>query len=315
MRWTLTLDFLARNRLMNFTRRDKLDRKVERAERFMWGSALVWGISVVLLMAVAAFAGSLDRKHPPRWVVLPFLLMIVPAIAAVRWAILRNKQKKNIRFGIPHFAFFTDRKLRVRDDQQASIGLSSTLVFVCLLCIAFASPGWILGMRSVVILEVNAVMMLICTTPFVAIGASGLALLWRSHFDKQQGTLTIWNWLKRYEFPLSQVDSVDVEYEEASQGVTTGVIDEKSELLSSSGDRAGHGPLWRVYVALRDQDDSFRIHIATIESRKRSAQCMAIAIAKVCDCPIRSMHGPEQECDEQRKAKHNRRKRQHDKEN
>ena len=270
---------------MRDSRQKKIDRKVERTERFMWGSFLVWGISVVLLMVVAAFAGSLDRKHPPRWVVLPFMLMIVPAIAAVRWAILRNKQKKNIRFSIPHFAFFTDRKLRVRDDQQAFIGLSGTLVCWCLLCIAFASPGWILGMRSIATLEVNAVMMLICTTPFVAVGVSGLALLWRSHFDKQQGTLTIWNWLKRHEFPLSQA-------------VTSGIIDEKTERLSSTGTRAGHGPLWRVYVALSDKDDRFKIHIATVESRRHSAQDMAEAIADLCKCPIHDLQTGETKCTE-----------------
>ena len=283
---------------MRDSRQEILDRKVERTERFMWGSFLAWGISVVLLTVVAALVGSLDRKHPPRWVVLPFMLMIVPAIAAVRWAILRNKQKKNIRFSIPHFAFFTDRKLRVRDDQQAFIGLSGTLVFWCLLCIALASPGWVFGMRGIATLEVNAVMILICTTPFVTIGVSGLALLWRSHFDKQQGTLTIWNWLKRHEFSLSQVDSVEVEYEEASQAVTTGVIDEKTELLSSTGDRAGHGPLWRIYVTLSDMDDHFKIHIATVESRRHSAQDMAEAIADLCKCPIHDLQTGETKCTE-----------------
>jgi hypothetical protein len=256
---------------------------------------LAWALSVVFvfggIMLNALLGGGLfdfNTKDPPLWVLLPFALPFGPvAVAFIRLQILHNAQKEGIRYGFPQFGLFTDRRMRACDDRHVSIRLSATLIRWQSLAVVMSVPLWLLGLRDVITLDVNAVMLVIGTTPLVAVAVGGLALLWRSDFDQQRGTLTIWNWLRKREFPLSQVVSVEVEYTPRLPAVV--VSDRPSDI------RAGHGPLWRVYVALDDEGDRFKIHIATVESRRHSAQRMADAIARICECPIRDLQAEEQE--------------------
>lgn len=280
---------------MNNSLKQELDRKVERADRFAWGCAAAWGLSFVLVFGGIWLNGILggilfdfDTRDPPLWALLPFVLPLGPVLVAfIRLQVLHNEQKEGIRYGFPQFGLFTDRTMRACDDRHVSVRLSATLILCQTFAAVMSVPLWLLGLRDIITLDVNAVMMVIGTTPLVAFAVGGLALLWRSDFDQQCGTLTIWNWLRKREFPMSQVVSVDVEYTAASPGV---VVSERP-----SGVRAGYGPLWRVYVALDDEGDCFKIHIATVESRRHSAQRMADAIAEICECPIRDLQAEEKE--------------------